>query len=122
MSTTSALKAMHDLHSYVQDPPAGWSTYEAAIEVLKNAVSGSGSSSPAGAPVTVNTVYLGASASQIIPAGAKGWSYAVTLGTATVAGAASVPAGLGDSDSNILAASFTITTASASAAYVRWNT
>lgn len=38
MATTSALKAMHDLHSIINDPPGGWSTNEAAVEVLKNAL------------------------------------------------------------------------------------
>lgn len=71
---------------------------------------------------TPHVALLGASASQVIPAGAKGWSFVVLTGTATVGGVASIPAGVGDQDNGVLAASLTITTAAASSAYVRWNT
>lgn len=81
-----------------------------------------GSTSPAGAPVTPHVVLLGASATQVIPVGAKGWSFVVLTGTATVAGVAGIPAGVGDADVNTLAATLTITTAAASSAYLHWNT
>jgi hypothetical protein len=78
----------------------------------------------AGGPrtVTPHVALLGASATQVIPSGAKGWSFAIMTGTATVGGVAGIPAGIGDSDAGTLAASLTITTAAASSAYVRWNT
>lgn len=72
--------------------------------------------------VTPNVALLGASATQIIPAGAKGYSFVVLTGTASVGGVALIPAGVGDADPNTLAVALTITTAAASSAYVRWNT
>ncbi len=74
-----------------------------------------------GQTVTPHVVLLGASDSQVIPIGAKGWTVSFLTGTGTVGGAA-VPAGFSDSDPNPLAATLTIATDSASSAYVRWNT
>lgn len=83
-----------------------------------------------GIPVTGQTVTavpknVGASASQVIPAGAKGWTVSCITGTITIAcganSASALPAGFSDGDTNTTAADITITTASASSAYVRWN-
>lgn len=83
-----------------------------------------------GIPITPPTVTskpqnLAASSSLVIPLGAKGWTVTcltgtITLATSTTAGA--LPAGFSDSDPNIVGADITVTTASASTAYVRWGT
>lgn len=72
--------------------------------------------------VTPHSVNVPASTTQTIPTGAKGWTVAILTGTATINGAAALPAGFSDSDTNTLAAGFDVVTASASTAYVRWNT
>lgn len=72
--------------------------------------------------VTPHNTLLGASASQVIPIGAKGWSVSIITGTATVGSASLLPAGFSDSDPNTLLATIIVTTDSASSAYVRWNT
>lgn len=72
--------------------------------------------------VTGHTVLMGASASQSIPIGAKGWSVSVLTGTITLDGAAGLPVGFNDSDIQTLAVAKTVTTAAASSAYVRWST
>lgn len=86
-------------------------------------VSGAGGgSSPAGAPVTINSAAVAQSTTGSIPIGAKGWTFTVLTGTATFNGVASLPAGFSESDVNTLAAAISYTTASASTAYVRYNT
>lgn len=75
-----------------------------------------------GIPVTPHNVLLGASTPQVIPVGARGWSFVVLSGTATVGAATGVPSGVGDSYQGTLAATLTITTAADSSAYVSWNT
>lgn len=82
---------------------------------------GGGGGGGGGTPVTPTFVSLGASASQDIPIGAKGWTVTFLTGTGTVGGSA-VPAGFSDSDGNTLAAAITVTTDAASTAYIRWNT
>lgn len=82
---------------------------------------GSGGGGSAAAPGTPHVVLVAASGSQAIPIGAKEWSFVFLTGTGTVNGIA-VPAGLGDSGQNKLAATITIATNAASTAYVRWNT
>lgn len=72
--------------------------------------------------VTLHTALLGASATQAIPTGAKGYLVSILTGTATVNTTASCPAGLFLSDSNTLAAGFSVVTDSASSAFVAWNT
>jgi hypothetical protein len=72
--------------------------------------------------VTPNFAAVPQSTSQVIPAGAKGWTAVCLTGTVTFGGVAALPAGWSDSDQNTLAAAITLTTASASTAYVRWNT
>lgn len=81
-----------------------------------------GGSSPAGATVTIVSAAVGASGSGTIPIGAKGWTFTVLTGTATFNGAASLPAGFSESDVNTLTAAIAYSTASASSAYVRYNT
>ncbi len=71
--------------------------------------------------VTPHIVVLDAEETQVIPIGAKGWTFSVLTGTATVNGE-TVPAGFSDSDSQPLAATITVITAAASSAYIRWNT
>lgn len=80
-----------------------------------------GGSSPAGAPVTINSVAVPQSTTGSIPIGAKGWTFTVLAGTATFNGVAALPAGFSESDVNTLAAAISYTTASASTAYVRYN-
>lgn len=87
---------------------------------LKTSGAGGGSS-PAGAPVTVTSAIVPQSTTATIPIGAKGWTFTVLTGTATFNGAAALPAGFSDSDVNTLAAAISYTTASASTAYVRYN-
>lgn len=95
----------------VTDPTASASE----IALLKGLLSG-------GVPVTPHIVVLGASASQTIPVGAHGWSFAILTGTATVGGASGVVAGVGDSYQSTLAATLTVATDADSSAYVSWNT
>lgn len=65
MATTSALKLMQDLHNAINDPPGGWTSFEAAVEVLKSAA---GTNTIAdGADVTE-----GAIADAVVAAGASG--------------------------------------------------
>lgn len=90
-------------------------------------VTGPGGSDIPITPPTVNSLpqNLGASASLVIPAGAKGWTVSCLTGTLTLATsttASALPAGFSDSDPNIVGAAITVTTASASTAYVRWGT
>lgn len=92
-------------------------TGEIAVKVL-----GIGGSFPSTQSVTLHTALLGASATQAIPTGAKGYLVAIITGTATVNGTASVPAGISLSDANTLAAGFSVVTDSASSAFVAWNT
>lgn len=81
-------------------------------------------------PVTPQTVTssphnLAASTALTIPAGAKGWTVSCLTGTLSIAcgtTASALPAGFSDNDPNIVGADITITTASASTAYVRWGT
>ncbi len=80
-----------------------------------------GSGGPAGATVTATSVAVPQSTTGTIPAGAKGWTFTILTGTATFNGVASLPAGFSESDVNTLAASITYVTASASTAYVRYN-
>lgn len=88
------------------------------------------STSGGGIPVTPQTVTasphnLAASTSITIPAGAKGWTVSCLTGTLSIVcgtTASALPAGLSDGDANTTAVDITITTASASTAYVRWNT
>lgn len=82
----------------------------------------SGASAPAGGPVTVVSAAVGASGSGSIPIGAKGWTFTVLTGTATFNGVASLPTGFSESDVNTLAVAIAYSTASASSAYVRYNT
>lgn len=84
--------------------------------------SGNSSIAVGGQSVAHHEILLGASATQIIPIGAKGWTVSVLTGTATVGSAAALPAGFSDNDPNTLTNTLTITTAAASSAYVRWNT
>lgn len=77
--------------------------------------------SSAAQTVTPNIVELGASATQVIPIGAKGWTYGILSGTATVNGVA-LAAGFTDGDPYTLAATITIITGATSSAYIRWNT
>lgn len=68
------------------------------------------------------SIVVPASTSQVIPTGAKGWTVTVLTGTATVNGAAAMPAGFSDSDPYTTLADITVTPDAASTAYVRWNT
>lgn len=71
--------------------------------------------------VTPNFHAIAASGTFTIPAGAKGWTAAILTGTGTIGGIAiAVP--FSDSDDNTLASGITVTTDSASTAFVRWNT
>lgn len=81
------------------------------------------STSAAGSAATVTPHFktLGASASQVIPIGAKGYFATILTGTGTIGGEA-VPAGVGVGSSNTLAATVTIATDSASSAFVSWET
>lgn len=70
--------------------------------------------------VTPTFVALGASGSQVIPIGAKGWTVTILTGTGTVGGL-TVPTGFYDSDTGVLVVALTITTNAASSAYIRYN-
>jgi hypothetical protein len=118
MATTSALRAMHDLHALVQDPPNGWSTFECAVEVLANAL-GAG---PAASGTTLVPNLLGAAASATVPVGAKGYVITVMTGTATIAGVAAIPAGITFSSNRVVATAIVVLTAAASSAVVAWET
>lgn len=71
--------------------------------------------------VTPHMVTLGASASQVIPAGAKGWAMTIFTGTGTVGGAA-VGAGFAIDNPKTLAITLTVTTDAASSGFVIWYT
>lgn len=83
-----------------------------------------------GIPITPPTVTasphnLAASGSITIPAGSKGWTVTCLTGTLSIAcgtTASALPAGFSDGDTNTTAADIVVTTASASTAYVRYNT
>ena len=75
----------------------------------------------AGQSVTPNIAAVGASGSGSIPIGAKGWTFTVLSGTATLGGVP-VAAGFSDSDPNTLVAEINYTTGASSSAYVRYNT
>lgn len=85
------------------------------LDAIRNALITASSS------VIPHFVLLGASQTQDIPFGARGWSVSFLTGTGTI-GAVSVPAGFSDSDANTLTINLTVTTNSASSAYIRWNT
>lgn len=87
-----------------------------ALSSLYTAATSGGST-----PVTPHFVLLGASASQTIPSGARGWTVTFLTGTGTI-GTRAVPAGFSDSSEQTLAASIAVTTDAASSGYVRWNT
>lgn len=70
---------------------------------------------------TPNFVALPASSSQVIPAGAKGWTVSILTGTGTIGGL-TVPAGFSDSDTDTTLVPITVTTNANSTAYVRWLT
>lgn len=96
----------------------GSATGEAGLKVV--VVGGSGTSG--GGTVTAHTVLQGASSTQVIPIGAKGWTVSIITGTASIGAATGLPAGFSDADTNTLAATISVVTSSASSAYVRWNT
>lgn len=90
-------------------------------------LTGFSSSGSGGIVITPQTVTrvpfkIGASDSQLIPAGAKGYGFSVTAGTASDGTVTDYPVGYDQSDVNTLAAGFTLTTASASAVYGYYNT
>lgn len=72
-------------------------------------------------PVTTTLAAVGASATGTIPAGSKGWSFAILTGTATYGGA-TVAAGFSDSSEKTTLNAITFTTASASTAVLRYGT
>lgn len=86
------------------------------------ASSGGGAISAAQSVTPHASIVVPASTSQVIPTGAKGWTVTVLTGTATVNGAAAMPAGFSDSDPYTTLADITVTPDAASTAYVRWNT
>lgn len=96
----------------------GTATGALAVKIVG---AGSGGGLP-GQTVTLHTALLGASATQAIPTGAKGYLVSIITGTATVNGTPAVPAGVFLSDSNTLLAGFSVVTDSASSAFVAWNT
>lgn len=73
--------------------------------------------------VTRHSILLdsGGTASQLIPTGAKGYSFTVITGTASDGTASGLPAGFSNGDVNTLAAGFTVT-ASGGTTFVAWNT
>lgn len=114
----SALRTMMDAHRAAIEPPGGWTTTEAAVELLLNGL-GAGSTS-SGTTLVPNL--LGASATATVPAGAKGYLITIMTGTATVAGVAAIPVGITFSSSRVVATAIVVTTASASSAVVAWET
>lgn len=112
------------------NPPLGTVNGSATGELgMKVVLAGSTSVSGGGIPVvstpqtvTLNTALLGASVSQTIPTGAKGYFFAILTGTATVNGTPSVPAGVSLGDPNTVAAGFAIATDAGSSAFMAWNT
>lgn len=81
---------------------------------------GAGSITVTSPPVTENPVSLGASASQVIPVGAKSWAAVLLTGAGTINGVAlplNVPVSGGT-----LAATVTIATAGGSSAFVLYET
>lgn len=90
-------------------------------------LTGFSASGSGGIPLTSQTVTrvpfkIGASGTQLIPTGAKGYGWTVTAGTASDGTVTDYPVGYSQSDANTLAAGFTLTTASASAVYGYYNT
>lgn len=78
-------------------------------------------------PVTPQTVTrvpfsIGASGTQAIPIGAKGYSFSVITGTAGDGTVTGMPAGYSQGDPNTLVAGFTLTTQSASSVLGYYNT
>lgn len=71
--------------------------------------------------VTPHFKTLGASGSQVIPIGARGYMATFMTGTGTIGGEVAT-AGLSVSSSNTLAATVTVATDSASSAFVSWET
>lgn len=106
------------MNTAAQANPAPWTTTEAAVEVLVNALGAGGTSS--GTTLVPNL--LGASTTVTVPAGAKGYLITVMTGTATIAGVAAIPAGITFSSSRVVAVAIAVTTASASSAVVAWET
>lgn len=87
--------------------------------------SGGGGIPSAPQTVTSSPHNLAASTTITIPAGAKGWTVTCITGTLSITcgtTASALPAGFSDSDTNIVGADITVTTGSASTAYVRWGT
>lgn len=72
-------------------------------------------------PVTPHFKALGASGSQVIPSGAKGYFIAILTGTGTIGGEA-VSVGVSVGSQNTQGASITVTTAASSSAFVSWET
>lgn len=70
--------------------------------------------------VTPSFMALGASGSQVIPAGAKGYSIQILTGSGTIGGAA-VTSVFSLVSHSTLAASLTVTTNATSSAFVAWN-
>lgn len=75
---------------------------------------------PVATAVTPHFKTLGASGSQVIPIGARGYLVTFMTGTGTIGGEVAT-AGLSVSSSNTLAVTVTITTDSASSAFVSWE-
>lgn len=76
-------------------------------------------------PATITqqaSIIVPASTTQSIPIGAREWTVTVLTGTATINGAAGLPAGFSDSGVSALTAPISVTTAATSTAYVRWGT
>lgn len=78
---------------------------------------------PTAQTVTRHSILLdsGGTASQAIPAGAKGYGFTVITGTASDGSASGLPVGFFQGDPNTLAAGFTVT-ASGGPTFVYWNT
>lgn len=95
--------------------------------VLLGGAAGAGGGSPgipvAPTAVTRHSILLdsGGTASQAIPAGAKGYGFTVITGTASDGSASGLPVGFFQGDPNTLAAGFTVT-ASGGTTFVYWNT
>ena len=70
--------------------------------------------------VTPNFINLGPSTSGTIPTNSRGWTIAITAGTAVIAGQ-SVQAGFSDSSPNQTTAPIVVTTNVGSIAYIRYN-
>lgn len=110
---TTAIKTLNGLPLGTSD---GSATGTVALKVLLVG----GSVTVANETAAPNIALLGASSTQVILAGSKGWSISILSGTATINGAA-VSAGFSDSDPSTLGASITVITAAASSAYIRYG-